>query len=146
MLYTEWVDKWMNVEDRLHLTYFYSGPMDADIVVVGQELAEGGKQPFAGAHDTLFAWLCYEEVAFSVGWTSVQEIPPQMLRSRRGVIGCGKRASKWLRYVVNGDVPLLAVTTPQYLFTRGTDSEIASVCNSVKLFTENQTEKGEGNG
>jgi hypothetical protein len=140
MRYVEWVDEWMNT-DRLHPTYFYSGPWDAKIVVVGQELAEGGTQPFQGMHDTYFAWESLGPVALELGWTAVQEVPPQLLRDRHGIISCGKRAGNWVQYVVNGDIPVLMLPSPKYLFTRGTDSETQSVCNSVKLFVENNLNK-----
>jgi hypothetical protein len=124
--------------DRLHPTYLYAGPIDAKLAVVGQTPVKGGQYPFCGAHDTLFAWEVFGEGAFDVGWTLVQEIPPQVLREKNGIITCGKRAEKWLEHVV-GYVPFLPLPTTTYLFTRLQESEIATVYEEVKTFVENHT-------
>jgi hypothetical protein len=131
--------------DRLHPTYFYAGPWNAKFVVVGQKLAEGGTYPFAGAHDTLFAWEGFGAGALEMGWTNIQEIPPQLLREKSGIISCGKRAGKWLEYVVNGDVPTMLLPTPQYIFTRHTESEVADIYKEVKTFVEINKIKGQKN-
>lgn len=136
MHHNEWLDKWMD-PTRLHPTYFYAGPWDAEIVVVGQTLVEGCTYPFAGEHDTLFAWESFGPAALEIGWTVLQEVPPQLLRNKNGIIGCGERAGKWVEYVVDGDVPFLKVATPRYLFTRLGEAGATDVCKDVKTFAEN---------
>lgn len=115
-LYTDWLEQWMD-KGRLHPTYFYSGPVDAEIVVVGQA-TRGGDQPFAGMHETMFAWEGLGKYALMMGWTYVQEIPPQLLREKNGIITCGKKAFRWLTYFVDGDASVLQLPSPQYLLSR----------------------------
>ena len=138
--YTIWLNKWASIQ-RLHPVYRYAGPWDAPIVVVGQR-EKGAILPFYVKFGTEFAYGCLGTQAFSHGWTYAQEVPPQHLRTKNGIISCGDKAHKWVRYHVDGDVPVLELPTPRYLLTRQKGTEIADVYNSVREFVENYTKEG----
>ena len=135
--YTQWLSKWTSIS-RLHPIYRYAGPWDAPIVVVGQR-EKGAIIPFNLKHSSMFAHACFGDHAFSHGWTYAQEAPPQHMRTKNGIISCGDKAHKWVRYHVDGDVPVLELPTPRYLLTRQAGAEIADVYNSVREFVENYT-------
>lgn len=140
MDYTRWLNQWQSLS-RLHKVYHYAGPWDAPIVVVGQR-EKGATLPFITKFATQFAWEGFDEFALEAGWTYAQEVPPQHLRTKNGIISCGDKAHKWVRYHVDGDVPVLELPTPRYLLTRPTDAEIADVYNSVREFVENYKKEG----
>ena len=138
--YTKWLNKWANIK-RLHPVYHYAGPWDAPFVVVGQR-EKGATIPFNVRYGSEFAYGGFGTHAFSYGWTYAQEVPPQHMRTKNGIISCGDKAHKWVQYHVDGDVPVLSLPTPRYLLTRQTDAEIADVYNSVGEFVENYKKEG----
>ena len=135
--YTRWLEIWED-GSRLHPTYHYVGPWDAPIVIVGQHEKEA-IIPFSTKYAAQFAYGCLSEVAFIVGWTYAQEIPPQHLRTKNGIISCGDKASQWVKFHVSGEAEVLQLPTPKYLLTRQTDAEIATVYGLVREFIENYT-------
>ena len=138
--YTIWLNKWADIR-RLHPTYHYAGPWDAPIVVVGQR-EKGATIPFNLKHGRTFAFDCFGTHAFSYGWTYAQEVPPQHMRTKTGIISCGDNTHKWVRYHVDGDVPVLELPSPRYLLTRQSSAEIADIYNSVGEFVENYIKEG----
>ncbi|KKK64391.1 hypothetical protein LCGC14_2984680 [marine sediment metagenome] len=108
----------------------------------GEPPALEGDDPFGGMHDTLFAWESFGEDALKVGWTVVQEVPPQVLRDKNGIISCGKRAGQWLQYVVDGDVPSLMLPVPQYFYTHRSEVEVEDICKTVQAFIKTNARKG----
>jgi hypothetical protein len=114
--------------------------MAARYVVVGQ-LVRGAEQPFTDKYGTQFAYRCFGVTALELGWTCKQEIPPQLLRDKDGIITCGEKAAQWLHFLVNGDVPVLDLPSPQYFLTRSSEAEIATVYESVREFVENQNQQ-----
>ena len=133
--YVLWLDRWLD-KTRLHPLYHYAGPWDASIVFVGQQ-EKGAIIPFTTRHATQFAWDGLTEVSLAVGWTYAQEISPQHLRTKNGIISCGEKAMNWVRFHVSGEAEVLQLPTPQYLLTRHSDAEIASVYEQVRVFVEN---------
>ncbi len=133
--YKVWLDRWQELS-RLHPLYHYAGPWDAPIVVVGQR-EKGATIPFSTKHATQFAWAGFGDLALVFGWTYSQEIPPQHLRTKNGIISCGEKASQWVKFHVSGEAEILQLPTPKYLLTRQSDAEIATVYERVRAFLEN---------
>jgi len=133
--YDQWLLMWQS-QSRLHPIYHYAGPWDAPIVVVGQR-EKGATFPFTMNHATQFAYNGFGEVALAVGWTYAQEVPPQHLRTKDGIISCGEKASQWVKFHVSGEAEVLELPTPKYLLTRHTDVEISTVYEQVRVLLEN---------
>jgi hypothetical protein len=96
----------------------YCGPVDAKVVVVGQERNEGSK--FPGAWLPFSTSLTIEMAramprALAYGWTNALDCPPQALRHAKVVVACGKRAEAWATYHV-GFSRVLPVAHPAYAF------------------------------
>lgn len=136
----QWLNEWESLS-RLHPIYHYAGPWDAPIVVVGQR-EKGAILPFITSRSNQFVWECLRIYSLAFGWTYAQEVPPQHLRSKNGIISCGEKASKWLRFHVDGDVPMLHIPTPRYLLTQQAPADIATVYDSVREFVENHIKEG----
>ena len=135
MVYTRWLNQWQS-ESRLHPLYHYAGPWDAPIVVVGQR-EKGATLPFITKLATQFAWDGFNEYALEVGWTYTQEVSPQHLRTKEGIISCGEKALNWVRFHVSGEAEILPLPTPKYLLTRQTDAEISTIYEQVSALIEN---------
>ena len=138
--YAQWLNDWESLS-RLHPIYHYAGPWDAPIVVVGQR-EKGVTLPFITSQASQFAWECFGIESLIWGWTYAQEVPPQHLRTKNGIISCGDKAHKWVRYHVDGGIPVFELPTPRYLLTRQTSTEITDVYNSVREFVENYIKEG----
>jgi hypothetical protein len=140
--YTRWLNEWASIR-RLHPLYHYAGPWDAPIVVVGQR--KEGPLPFREKYATQFAWDGLNYMALVLGWTYAQEIPPQHLRTKNGIISCGDKASQWVKFHVSGEAEVLQLPAPKYLLTRQTPAEVSTVYGRVRAFVENHI-KDEDNG
>ncbi len=135
IVYDTWLNEWLALS-RLHPLYHYAGPWDAPIVVVGQR-EKGATLPFITRHATQFAWEGFGGFALDVGWTYAQEISPQHLRTKNGIISCGEKALNWIKYHVSGEAEILPLPAPKYLLTRQTNAEITAVYEQVREFIEN---------
>ena len=138
--YTQWLTEWESLS-RLHAMYHYAGPWDAPIVVVGQR-EKGATLPFISNYGTQFAWECLGLSALTVGWTYAQEVPPQHLRTKNGIISCGEKPSKWLKFYVNEDVEIIQIPDLRYFLTRQSIAETTTIYDLVREFIENYKKEG----
>lgn len=129
--YSQWLKAW---QDPARSTVRYAGPANAYIVVVGQGSSDWF--PFSDDYGTKFAYNCLAHVALDLGWVYASAIEPQHLRTRNGIIVCGTRAGKWLKFYVNGGIDALELTVPQHILTRLSDAEIQTVYSDVRSFVE----------
>jgi len=125
MLEQTTVDEMANIVGREFLNAsgtrppMYCGKPDAEVVFVGERHSKekrhiGAWLPFTSVLSATYGRLLGPK-AFQVGWVIAHECPPNVIRSAKVIVACGKRAHLWVdNYIGGSDKQIYHLPHPSY--------------------------------
>jgi len=120
----------------------YAGHPDTPVVFVGEQLNTKAPPPawlpFTSSYTAKLGRIFGNDAILS-GWTNIEEVPAEYLRSKFCVISCGRIAAQWVRDVVKPAYKHIEIAHPSWMFrynTPATQTAFDAMVNIIPVVRE----------
>jgi hypothetical protein len=114
----------------------FAGDPSSPLVFIGEALNARAKLPawlpFTTPMTTKFGWLIGDD-AIRCGWTNINAVPVEFLRSKPWIIACGAKAYHWVVDTVNPRGVVFQIAHPSWMLRYNNPNARVAIAYATKI-------------